>query len=284
MRVTEFRDYLGCPYRYYLSRCLKLNLVDDVAEELNDAQFGDLVHRAVEDFGKSELATSTLPEEIAAYLHDSVNAYAKKHYGKHPLPTVLVQIEQAKRRLTAFAKWQANWCRQGWRIRYVEENLKNLEENATLDVDGKQMTLKGRIDRVDYHEDSKQWMVLDYKTGDAGRDPEKTHRKDGQWIDLQLPLYRNLVARLNLGGSPKLGYISIPKTVGGVQVQEAHWTDDDLTEADEQARNVVRNIWAENFWPPADTPPAFCEQLAAICQEGQFGSMLSEEETAEAEG
>ena len=38
--VTAFRDYLTCPFRFYLRRILKLQAADDSAAELDGAQFG----------------------------------------------------------------------------------------------------------------------------------------------------------------------------------------------------------------------------------------------------
>jgi hypothetical protein len=282
MRVTEFRDYLACPYRYYLRHRLRLEAIDDAAEELDDAQFGSLVHDVLQQFAQGDLAASTFREEIDGELGSLLNGLARHRYGKAPLPTVLVQIEQARRRLNAFARWQAEWVRGGWRIRYVEEDMKKLPSPAELIVDGRTMILTGRIDRIDYNEQTGEWAVLDYKTGDGGREPEKTHRKDGAWIDLQLPLYRHLVARLNLGPRLKLGYIVLPKTLSGVKVAYGNWTDEDLASADEQAREVVRGVWAERFWPPADPPPAFSEDFAAICHDGIFGAAIASEEEEEA--
>jgi len=42
MSVTAFRDYLACPYRFFLRHVLKLRPLDDAATELAANQFGDL--------------------------------------------------------------------------------------------------------------------------------------------------------------------------------------------------------------------------------------------------
>ncbi len=286
MRVTEFRDYLACPYRYYLRHRLKLEALDDSAEELDDAQFGWLVHKAVEVFAKSEAAASQSPEQIEEVLCAKLQELVGQLYGKRPMSAVLVQVEQIRRRLRAFAGWQAEWARQGWQIRFAEEDLKQIENKAWLDVDGQRMTLRGRVDRVDYNEQTHEWAVLDYKTGDSGKSPDETHRRRGDWVDLQLPLYRHLIGPLNLVGIDdpqklRLGYITIPKSLSQVKVQLAEWTQDDLAAADAQAFAVVRNIRNEVFWPPAETPPAFSEDFAPICHDGQFGMTIAREQEAE---
>jgi hypothetical protein len=122
-------------------------------------------------------------------------------------------------------------------------------------------------------------MIFDYKTSDTAKSPEKAHRKrSGEWIDLQLPLYRRLVAHLGIEGPVELAYINLPKDIAAVGHQPAEWTEDDLDAADSAAADVVRRVRAEEFWPPANPPPVFSEEFAAICQDGRFGAVIAAEE------
>jgi hypothetical protein len=68
----------------------------------------------------------------------------------------------------------------------------------------------------------------------------------------------------------QLGFILLPKDVNRVQFCLADWTDQDLAEADEVARDVVRGIRQEIFWPPKEPPPDYWEEFAPICQDGVF--------------
>jgi RecB family exonuclease len=137
------------------------------------------------------------------------------------------------------------------------------------------MELRGRIDRIDLNEATGQAAVFDYKTSDTASPPEKTHRRGGQWIDLQLPLYRHLAQALGIAGPVQLGYILLPKDTTETGDKLAEWSDGDLAAADATAADVVRMVRAEKFWPPASPPPMFFDELAAICQEGQFGGMAA---------
>jgi hypothetical protein len=140
----------------------------------------------------------------------------------------------------------------------------NIERGAAeLIVDGEPMGLRGRIDRIEYHPDLKEWAVLDYKTSEKGEPPEKTHRagrgKDKRWIDLQLPLYRHLLPAVrNAGGQPlvdehrpaefvRMGYVLLPGAIEEVGLAEAEWGDRELAEADEAAGEVVRLVRANCF-------------------------------------
>ncbi|HEY5312471.1 MAG TPA: PD-(D/E)XK nuclease family protein, partial [Pirellulales bacterium] len=158
----------------------------------------------------------------------------------------------------------------GWKIAHVECGFD--DNPVPFDVDGKPMQLSGRIDRIDLHEPSGRWMVLDYKTADSPKTPEQAHRHDGQWIDLQLPLYRQLAAALSAPADLGLGYIVLPKVVAKAGLCEAAWTAEELATAEAAAAQVIRAIRDEVFWPPVSPPPAFCEDFAAICQDGQFAA------------
>ncbi|MEI8371478.1 MAG: PD-(D/E)XK nuclease family protein [Planctomycetota bacterium] len=278
MRVTEFKDYLGCPYRYYLRHVLKLESLDDSAQELDGAAFGSLAHEVLHTLGKDPEVAAGKADVIANYLEAQLAAVVRSHFGKTPMPSILVQVEQLRRRLAALAQWQAAWAAQGWRIEHVE--VSPAEGKAYLDVDGQPMFLRGRIDRIDIQEASGNRMIFDYKTSDAAKSPEKAHRKkSGEWIDLQLPLYRHLVAGLGIEGPVDLAYINLPKDISAVGHLAAGWTQADFDDADQTATNVIRRVRAEEFWPPTNPPPVFSEEFAAICQDDRFAAVIADEET-----
>lgn len=277
MRVTEFRDYLACRYRYYLGHVLKLGCLDDAAEELGPEAFGSLAHEVLRDFGlDSDASRLTDAEAIRKRLDAALDRAAQKHYGKDRLPAVNVQIEQLRLRLGAFASWQASWAAQGWRILFAEAPID--ERRASLLVDDRPMYLRARIDRVDMHDATGAIVIFDYKTSDSSRPPDKIHRKKGVWVDLQLPLYRHLAAALQIERPPQLGYIALPKSLSDVGHYLAEWSEEELAAADEAAAKVIRGIRNQEFWPPTSPPPAFSEPFLAICQDSQFGGLLADEE------
>jgi hypothetical protein len=82
----------------------------------------------------------------------------------------------------------------------------------------------------------------------------------------------------------QLGYIHLPKNVRETGFSLADWTDEELRQADEAAREVVRRVWAGDFWPRTVPPPAFFEDFAAICQDGRFGAAAAIDAEAEEAG
>ena len=292
LSVTRFRDYIACPYRFYLRYVAELESLHDAADELDGAAFGNLMHLVLEQFGRSEeakeLRTRSDAAPIAAYLEDKLYAIAAARFGgKQARAAVQVQVEQARMRLAAFAEWQARRTGEGWRIVFSEDSeSKQRTLTAEFETDDEPFTLRGRIDRIDYHEGQNVLAVLDYKTADAGLAPERTHRRRGAWIDLQLPLYRHLldavalpVARDSLARID-LGYILLPKDAGSLGYAAADWNEGVLQSADQQAREIIAAIRAEKFWPPVMPPPDFAEDLAAICQDRRLGAWRAGEEDA----
>ena len=282
MRVTAFRDYLACPYRFYLRHVLKLESLGDAVEELGGGAFGTLIHDVLCEFGQSDVRDATDPIAIRAFLGEELDRQARRLFGNSPLAAVAIQIEQARFRLDAFADFQAARAADGWCIEHVELAID--DPKAAISVDGKPMLLRGRIDRIDVHRPTGRRTVLDYKTGDSPKRPDQTHRdKEGMWIDLQLPLYRHLVRATGIDGPISLGYLALPKDRKQAGLLEAKWSQDDLEEADEVAADVIRTVRAGRFDRMAPVPPPFAEDFAAICRDNVLGRRALADAQGEAE-
>ncbi len=263
--VTAFRDYLACPYRFYLKHVLKLRGSDDHIVEMNALAFGSLAHELMQDFALSDLRDCAQAQDIARFLSDRLDALTRRRYGSEPSVLVQLQIEQLRQRLNALALRQAQWRSEGWRIdpAHIEQDMK-----AEIVVDHEPFTITGRIDRIDIH-DTLGYRILDYKTSDTGRTPQQTHRKRSQWQDLQLPLYLDLAAAQGITGSITLGYINLPKKVSDVDLKPAEWDEAELAEAQQVRDDVIRSVRAGRFWPPNE-PPSYPDDFAGICADGAF--------------
>lgn len=277
LSVTDFGRYRACPYRYYLSRVLKLGMVDDVADELTGADFGELVHAVLDDFGRSPLNASTEAREIQGYLDDALDRHARRKLGLARRPAVQLQLEQLRQRLHAFAVRQAEVRDFGWETHHVEVEFFG-DNGVTLDLgDGRSVLLTGRIDRIDYHTGDDRWRIIDYKTEAKGLTPDEAHRmKKGEWVDFQLPLYRHLAQSLGVSGNVQLAYFLLPANSERTQLALAEWEPEELEAADELARSIARDILDENFWPPAEGLQY--DDWARLCHVGLFdGERLTPE-------
>jgi ATP-dependent helicase/nuclease subunit B len=263
--VSWFRDYLYCPYRYALNRELKLRYVEDEVLELNAAAFGSLLHTVLSRFADSAYRHATEPEAIRDYLRRELGRIATERFGTMRSATVNVQLSMAEARLDAFAFWQADTAAAGWRIQHSEIDLRYDDFTDTKD---RPICLAGRIDRIDRLKDSNHWRVLDYKTSEQAEKPERAHRtRDGDWIDLQLPLYRLLSRSLQLKGDVELGYVHLPGDVTSVGLSLADWSDEDLAAAEQAARQVATQIMDLRIDRIAPPQQRRATEFARICQD-----------------
>ena len=227
--VTAFRDYLACPYRFYLRHVRGLRSQDDEQAELDAAQFGNLLHDTLAHLGSSEAGRSDDPVAVHDFLVEHLRRLASERFGKSPPTAVVIQIEQAELRLAAFAKHQADRAAQGWEIHYTETGVQ-LDDDVRIGK-AKELVLIGRIDRIDYHPDTKQWAIWDYKTGDSPKHPRSVHvNRNQEWRNLQLPLYLPIAEKLKVTGKPTVGYISLPKRADDTAFTIADFTPEHLAQ------------------------------------------------------
>lgn len=286
LSVTKFREYLKCPYRFYLASVMGLKTLRGGLTEMDGGGFGDLAHDVLEAFANSSVVDSTSEKDIGSFLDVMLDELAKKRFPGSRLPALRIQIEQLRLRLKKFATIQASKRNDGWQIVSTEELLEH-----ELLVDGKPFVIRGKIDRVDQHEHTGRVAIWDYKTSDLGKKAKEAHYRNRQWIDLQLPLYRHLVKEVAAVSDADLseltvGYVLISKNLDEIRFDPAGWDNSMLDDADKTAFDCIRRIREQKFWPPTEIPPEYSEDYAAICQDLVFDrdSFLDGEVPIGAEG
>ena len=258
--VTELRDYLECPFRYFLKHRLGMKPLDVAPREMDALSFGTACHAALQRFGGNpEIRESVDAGEIARFLCEAASSWIAAQYGPNPGLAVRLQKDAMHSRLTAAARVQARERAAGWRIIQVEIPV-------SLTLAG--VELRGRIDRLDRHEFSGAVRAIDYKTSETFTPPEEIHLRSAnethpswtqtaifgkpkRWTDLQLPLY---VRMLRVAGfaDAGCGYFLMPKAVSATEF--APWTGFDTAMEEAAvacAMEVVRRIGLRVFWPPS---------------------------------
>jgi hypothetical protein len=269
LTVTSFREYISCPYRFYLKKVLRLETASDDLTELDGGAFGDLCHNTLEAFANDPIHDSHDEHEIGQFLSSELDRQAELLNQGSQVPSVQIQVEQLRQRLLAFAPRQAEHRKDGWRIVSTEELLEH-----QLDVDGSPFTIRGKIDRVDQHEQTGQVAVWDYKTTAKGPTPDSKHFAEikKEWKDLQLPLYRYLVKEVAAVANANLddlivGFVLLHENASEIRFCPAEKLLDMQASADEKFREIVRGLRSGTFWPPVYPPPAYSDDYASICED-----------------
>ena len=275
MSVTAFKDYLDCPYRFYLRHALRLRPLDDSSGELQANQFGDLIHNTLQWFGESELKDSTSQSEIEDALLSTLDKYTDDFFGNSPNAAVRLQFELARRRLSCVAVAQSERRRAGWRIHKVEAPFGE-EKLAGVMVDGELMPIRGRIDRIDKHDDNR-YAIIDYKT--HGHHPRKKHLhyedEKIHWTDLQLPLYQLLIPFVIEEPvkveSVSLSYFNIGENQSQTQINDADFTAQEFASALEKIEECVRRIRKFDFAPSDEV---MFDDYSMILQTGAVATLF----------
>jgi ATP-dependent helicase/nuclease subunit B len=262
MSVTQFSDYLKCPFRFYLKHVLRMEPFDAARDEMEARHFGSLIHDTVQALhNHPDLRDSSDETALADFLDETVLRLSAEHYTPDPALPLIIQLESARNRLRVLARLHAEERAAGWRFEHVEVSFPETLDNVEI---------SGRIDLIERHAQTGERRVIDYKTGAKGTDPEKAHVKafrtgsrefpDWQvfdyhgkphaWTNLQLPFYAWIVGRRELG-TVKAGYINLPVARSEAAVKMWEGMDDAVVHsAVECARGVIASIRKGVFWPP----------------------------------
>ncbi len=266
LSVTALRDYIACPYRFYLKHGLKMNQCDGDRGEWNHRDFGNLLHEVLEMWGLDPSARDlTSATALTQYWHAQLAALIERRYGSRPNLALQLQTAALRQRLEWFADIQAQRRAEGWQVWKVETPFTLLMPPITL---------RGKIDRIDYHPATDAYMMWDYKSGRLDDKVKAAHLKklsakttipshlanderllvtdengkQQRWINLQLPLYSAAGLTPN---APGVGYICLGDARDKVFFDPWEDFDANITQAARDcAEMLIERMAADVFWPP----------------------------------
>lgn len=273
---SRLRDYLSCPFRYYLTHAKRMSVVETQKRELDAAEFGQIIHHAFHRlFQDAEMRDSTHPTKIADFLEAAARDYVHAQFGQRPAPLITLQLDSILQRLRHAATIEATNRQQGWQCIEAELQIGTKDDPTPFLI--AEARLSGRIDRVERHADG-SLRIVDFKTSDKANEPHKTHfkaitsrtkltaadewkcfdlpeGKRGMWLDLQLPLYAAAMRQRGQNVS-RVAYFALPKSIQDTAILEWNGFDEALIEsALDCAAEAVKRIRSSQFWPPAERSP-----------------------------
>lgn len=259
MSITSFASYINCPYQFYLERVAKVYPVSDDLVELDALGFGTLAHDVLAAAARDPGFNSSDANIVRDLLFDTLEDFNRRLFSRNSLPAVKIQIDQLKGRLQRMIDWQVVQRRDGWRTFSVERDLSDL--NVFVETSGDPMRITGRIDRIDVNDSTGNYMILDYKTSDRGRDKsdicaekkiEGHEEKQIVWSDLQVPLYL-LAGKLLLANEKKavgFGYINLSAQTYHQIYEPLDVVDIEYKSGITQASAIADLVRKQVFWPP----------------------------------
>ena len=270
---SRLRDYLSCPFRYYLTHSKHMSAVETQKRELDAAEFGQIIHHAFHRlFQDADMRDSTHPAKIADFLEEAARDYVHAHFGQRPAPLITLQLDSILQRLRHAATIEATNRQQGWQCIEAELQIGTKDDATPFLI--AEARLSGRIDRVERHADG-SLRIVDFKSSDKANEPHKTHfkvissrtklteadewkcfdlpeGKRAMWLDLQLPLYAAAMQQRGQNVS-RVAYFALPKSIQDTAILEWNGFDEALIEsALDCAAEAVQRIRSGQFWPPAE--------------------------------
>ena len=200
--ATGLESWATCPFRYFLGHVLRLSALDTPEEttSITPLERGSLIHEILERYLREVSAAGQLPQPQEAWSSQSRGSLlqiAEEEFGKAETRGVTgkrllweLEKEDIRTDLETFLEEDAE-------LRASHGTGQVLVEagfgfgGQTLDVEDPetQVRFRGFIDRIDISADKRSALVLDYKTGSAGRYKGYEDDPIDQGKRLQLGIY-----------------------------------------------------------------------------------------------
>ncbi len=250
--VTNVESFNKCPFQYFAKYGLKLN--ERREYKVKPPDIGNILHSVMSQFGERlkkenrrwatvednelEKIVTEIIDNITPNLNNKIllSTNALKHQ-RDRIKKVAIFSLQRLIKFDAVSKFHPN---------FFEENFGSKNSQALIyDIQGVKMELTGTIDRVDFNEDGKYFLIIDYKTGTAYLNLNEIH----SGINIQLLTYLMVAKNLEIvGGRAPAGmmyyFLKYPvKTAESAKLAEGEvnkalkfsgWSLDDM--------NVIKEI------------------------------------------
>ncbi|CAJ0688858.1 PD-(D/E)XK nuclease family protein [Ralstonia wenshanensis] len=191
LSAAAYNSLRRCPYQFFVGRMLRLGELEEVSDELEKRDIGEILHAILHRFHRQLLE---VPMHDPADRQGLLLSITDELFG--PLLAEDGNALRFYRRwlgvMSSYLAWQAAREADGWRFEAGEVDA---DTSITL-PDERPLRLRGRIDRIDVHAEHGV-AVLDYKTQSQ---MVLVRRAKSPFEDCQLPFYGVLDARADSGG------------------------------------------------------------------------------------
>ena len=202
--ASAYQQLVNCPYQFFAARCLGLEPPETIREMLEKSDYGERVHLCLHAFhsgakglpGPFEKPLDKNREEGIQCLINIANAVFARDLEDNFLHRDW--LKRWHKLIPSYIDWQIEH-RQTWQV-------KTTEYDAEAYLDGLNVQLKGRLDRVDLNVEAneKKLGILDYKTGALAKEQEVMSGES-----IQLPFYVLLARQALQQETSRVEYVSV---------------------------------------------------------------------------
>jgi ATP-dependent helicase/nuclease subunit B len=185
LSVSAHRNLISCPYKFYVASCLKLRPKEEIKEAFEKAEYGQLVHRALELFHKGDKAYPGPFGEAVTAANQSQAIKLLEQISEQVFSRELEDnfehrawLRRWRLLIPEYIKWQS--------AHQLDWQFLDAEQDGSLELPGGRL-LYGRLDRIDHGPAGSD--ILDYKTGAI---PKQEAVDSGE--EVQLPSYALLTS------------------------------------------------------------------------------------------
>ncbi len=183
---TLVLDYIECPLRFYLKRIKKLRKDDDVSNEIDAREFGNIVHHTLQHLYEPYVGKTITKDDIITLKKTKLAAQIDKEFeAEVQLKTITGKNEYQCYIITNTLQrlLDKDASQAPFRINALELSLNKDSFSLTLKVNGSPIQLGGIIDRLDElpldNKDGTNGLmrIIDYKTGKVKMQKTSTYKK-----------------------------------------------------------------------------------------------------------
>lgn len=251
--ASAYNTLMACPYQFYARYVLGLAELDDVQEEIEKRDYGELVHDVLAQFHRAhprvlEMDAIEAQRELESLSEQAFSEVTSRNYlARAWLMRWLALIPK-------YIEWQREHERAGWSW-HASEVAREVE---MVTPKGRRFLLRGRLDRVDLNGDGSS-AVIDYKTQAMKvlRDKVAAHGED-----VQLPVYALL------WGGPVGAALFLSLDRDGVKPVPVEESPGELAEAARSRLATLYDALHEGARLTAQGVEAVCEhcEMRGLCR------------------
>ena len=261
LSITQAQTALACGCRFLLERLLGLRELPEIAPGLDPRERGELLHKVLAEFTaeyKEILAHGEWDDRQARELLQAVarrllSPLLADPYWQAEWDRWLGEEEGSPGLLYAWLRKEAERRGQGWRWLGMEVAFSGLKKPHWP------LALKGRIDRMDGHDDGGV-ILWDYKSGEVPK-PKRVFENPREF---QLPAYLLAVRQGRVAApdavSLKAGYIGLKSTRKDHLKHEdfpkhSHGWEEILAFWEDRLEELMERLTSGDFRPRPDPAP-----------------------------